>query len=624
MERRRLSLHASESSPISEFYPPHPPFVLPDDFDDELQDVVDRHDTPLPSASSAAVNPVSPGYLHSPILPSPAGYPQWVPEIPRHARNGSGGGSVGTFERQNPPDMSDRELRPQRPSGPARTPSNTYAPPRRPPQFSVHSSSQLPYSAKRPSRRDPNAQYRAQEKAYVQRVRQGPPNEWFSIGPQIMGISDIDLDLEDESPSSEAQFDNDTDYADVHLAFENEDIQPTLEELQNPKIREKLEWHSMLASVLKGDVVKQEKRRLIGTGEPKTLNDINPDVWIGVRARMCGRPEMLQKKILEYERSQIGPTLEEIISFKIKGETEIGKPPLKQVEDIVAKIENVESLYSTNRELRDHHKRADSDEFISSCDAIISWYNTTQLINTQFAILQRWVGNEELDFTLPISKPAHAADLADEGSFLDRIMKEDGLKSLQGDRYTVDVLGRPRKNNSMLEGIGEVIKKAKSTLIENSEAFAERHLPPYIEELLILISFPSRLIVEIIRVRLSYAKKMKDPGQQSPMLLDQMIVQFQLLMKIAVEIKQRYLVIAEPEPGWELPPCFEESFDTVVVDALKYYFKLLNWKLSANKNTFKEAEILEQEWDFSNEIGRQFDGGDIEVAEQFRYVGCQF
>ena len=163
-----------------------------------------------------------------------------------------------------------------------------------------------------------------------------------------------------------------------------------------------------------------------------------------------------------------------------------------------------------------------------------------------------------------------------------------------------------------------MIKKAKSTMIENAETFAERHLPPYIEELLTLINFPSRLIQEIIRMRLSYARKMKDSAQQSVMIIDQMIAQFQILMKLACRIKQEYLSISQPEPGWDLPPCIDDNFDATIVDALKYYFKMLNWKLGANKNTFKEAEILEQEWGFSNEIGRQLDGGDIEVAEQFR------
>ncbi|MDA4133627.1 MAG: hypothetical protein OK454_10980, partial [Thaumarchaeota archaeon] len=65
------------------------------------------------------------------------------------------------------------------------------------------------------------------------------------------------------------------------------------------------------------------------------------------------------------------------------------------------------------------------------------------------------------------------------------------------------------------------------------------------------------------------------------------------------------------------PPCIDEAFDQVVLDALKYYFKMLNWKLSGNKNTFKEAEVLFQEWDFANEIGRHLARGDVQVAEQF-------
>jgi mitogen-activated protein kinase kinase kinase len=96
-----------------------------------------------------------------------------------------------------------------------------------------------------------------------------------------------------------------------------------------------------------------------------------------------------------------------------------------------------------------------------------------------------------------------------------------------------------------------------------------------------------------------------------------MIAQFQILLAMAGQVKESYLVISRPEPGWDLPPCIEENFDTVVLEALKFYFKMLNWKLAANKNTFKEAEILEQEWEFCNKLGRQLQGGDVETAEQF-------
>ncbi|KAL4976383.1 hypothetical protein BDW66DRAFT_135330 [Aspergillus desertorum] len=530
----------------------------------------------------------------------------WAPVTPARPRGASIGASA--FDKMSSPAVEgtplvERDLRmQQRPSHPARTPSNTYAPQRRPPPYISFQDDRQRSSNKRTPRRNPDAQYRAQEKAYVQRIREDPQGWYSRFEDTGMGITGDASDLEDPSPSSELPFEDDAYDPDIQL-FIADDNQPSMEELKNPKNQERLEWHSMLASVLKGDVVKQEKQRLLGSAEPNRSAAQNHAIWLGVRARICGRSVALQRKLIEDARSGLGPIIEDIINFEIKGETEIGKSPIKQVEDIVEQIGKCEALYSTLKELEIAHPRVASEEYCSSRDAVLAWHNTTILINTELAILQKWVGNAELDFSKAGLKPVNS-DLSDESSFLDRIMKEDGLKTLQGE-------------HNMLNGIGAVIQKAKNTLIENATSFAKRHLPPYIEELLILINFPSRLIQEIIRVRLSYARNMKDPAQQSPILVDQMITQFQILMRAAVDIKQRYLDIARPEPGWDLPPCIDESFDTVVLDALRYYFRLLNWKLQANKNTFKEAEILEQEWDFCNEIGRQLESGDIEVAEQF-------
>ncbi|KKY27649.1 putative map kinase kinase kinase [Phaeomoniella chlamydospora] len=566
-----------------------------------------------------AVAYAPPGAIYVPPTPS-VSHPQWT-NIPTRPRVGSNG-----FEKPLSQEGGlHSEMRPQRPSAPARTPSNTYAPARRPPQFiSIHSNRNRSVSGMRSTRRDPNAQYRAQEKAYVQRVRQ--PIDWTNTDVPTPSIGySTDSETDDESPSSEYHFENDPYDPETQLFLGNEDLQPSAEDLQDPNNRERLEWHSMLASVLKGDVVKQEKQRLIGTVEHKTNEALNNEIWLGVRAKLFGRSIPMQKKLNEEARATLAPIVEDIISFKIKGEAEVGKTPLEQVKEIVAKIEKCEHLYSTRKELENAYSRAGSEAFKESCDAIISWYNTTQLINTELSILQGWVGNEELDFSKPKSKTSGTNDLTDESSFIDRVLKEDGLRSLQGDaesdaQQKDDEEPQKKKDDedrTMLGGVMKVIKKAKHTLIMNAAAFEARHLPPYVEELLILINFPSRLVQEIIRVRLSYAKKVKDSVQQSSLIIDQMISQFQILMRLACSIKQSYLAISQPEPGWELPPCIDENFDATIVEALKFYFKMLNWKLGVNKNTFKEAEILEQEWDFSNEIGRQLDGGDIEVAEQF-------
>ena len=497
--------------------------------------------------------------------------------------------------------------RTSRPSA-VRAPSNAYAPVRRPAQHSIKiNSSRRGTSSMNWSRRNPNADYRAQERAYVERIRQGlsEDEEYFieSRTPSLYYSTDSETD--DESSSNIDHLENDDFDQGPLLYYGNDEIQPSVEELKIPENRERLEWHSMLASVLTGDVVKQEKRRLIGGVEQQGENSLKTELWIGLRAKVCGRSLAAQQRMLEDGRSGVKSMIEEIIIFEVKGETETGLAAAKQVENIVNKIEKCENMYPTKQAFEAANPRATSSAYHESCDAVISWYNITALINTQLAILQSWVGNEELDFSKARLGPGQDVQLSDNSSFIDRILKEDGLKSLKGDQ-------------SLLVGLDKVIKKAKATLIEQAQAFSDRHLPPYIEELLILINFPSRLIQDIIRMRLSYARNMKDPAQHVGIMVDQLISQFQILLKLAIRIKTVHLRISKHEPGWDLPPCIDENFDGVLLDAFRFYFKMLDKKLLSNKNTFKEAEILEQEWGFSNELGRHLHGGDIEVAEQFR------
>jgi len=559
-------------------------------FDDDDEDADDI----LQFTPGSTVSNITPLTNPSSIQPS------WAAQLQPKQKGGNPG---ATYENPRPLPNGMASPRPQRPSGPARTPSNTYQPPRKPSNYMpLHTTRQRSYSSSR--RRDPVAQYRAQEKAYIQQLRQDPNNDYYDEGYTPSLAYSTDSEPDEESPSSEVHFDNDNYDQDTQLFYNNDDVQPSLEELQMPENRERLEWHSMLASVLRGDVVQQEKQRLIGTTEKKGEKALNNELWIGIRSRVCGRSLAAQKRMVEEGRAGLNPEIEAIIAFQIKGEAEVGKPAAGQVEDVVRKIERCEKLYPTSRALKDAHSRAKSEEFQDSCEAVIAWHNTTELINTELAILQGWVGNDELDFAKTTPGSPGGTGLTEDASFLERIHKDDGLKSLHND-------------HSMLLGVAEVIRKAKATLIENAAAFAQRHLPPYIEELLTLINFPSRLIQEIIRMRLNYARKMKDPTQLSAMMAEQVISQFQILLKLAVHIKQEYTIISQPEPGWELPPCIDDTFDLVVLDALKFYFKMLNSKLVGNKNAFKEAEILEQEWEFSNSIGRFLDGGDVEVAEQF-------
>lgn len=503
--------------------------------------------------------------------------------------------------------------RPQRPTAPARTPSNTYQPytQRRPnqpapPSFAASGGLHIKDpSASRPRPVGTTSTFRAQEREYVRRLRQQDYNNNDYFDAYGSG-EPYDSDSEGETPSSEGPFDT---YDDAHIMFVNtEGSQITEEDLKDSHNRERLEWHGMLEAVLTGDVVRQEKKRLIGSAdEDLGKNAHKAELWLGIRARVCGRHLPVQRRMIEEARATLDRSVSEVINFSIAGETEAGKPPIEQVRDAIQKIERIQGLYLSNTALIAALKPGIYQAYEETCAAVIAWHNVNEMINTELSILKKWVGNDDLDFQRPSEDPGR---LSDESSFLDRLMKEEGLKSLYDEHG-------PDGRKGMLERISMVTTKAKDTLVLNADGFQKRHLPPYIEELLTLISFPSRLIEDITKTRLAYAKQMKESAQQNPMMQDQMISQFQVLLKLAIKIKSEYTAMAQPEPGWDLPPCIDEGFDRVILDALKYYFKMLNWKLSGNKNTFKEAELLFQEWGFGNEIGTHLTHGDVEVAEQF-------
>jgi mitogen-activated protein kinase kinase kinase len=267
-----------------------------------------------------------------------------------------------------------------------RTPSNAYAPARRPQQFSLNSSAhRTRNSSATRSRRNPNADYRAQEKAYVQRIRQENDTDDFfdpALRTPSLGYS-TDSETDDESPSTAEYAENDPYDQETLLYYGNDEMQPSIEELKIPANRERLEWHSMLASVLTGDVVKQEKKRLIGSTEQQGDSTMKAEIWIGIRAKVCGRPLQAQRRLVDDARTKIRANLESIISFEVEGASEAGQTAAQQVEEVVKKIEKIESVYPTRQALEAAYPRAASQPYKDACDAVIAWHNTIALINTR-------------------------------------------------------------------------------------------------------------------------------------------------------------------------------------------------------------------------------------------------
>lgn len=522
---------------------------------------------------------------------------------------------VGSLKRYE--DEALRRKQPARsPNSPSRTPAGTYAPLRTP--SSGHSEE---------SRRkdDAKAQYLAQEKAYLQKIRVDLRDEYSARRLSTIGTGTGETDTEDDEDDDDSVNSDlnelgvgglggvgtsfDDEYMDIGSSYPFLEAGYSTEDLDNPEhFRERLEWQAMLSSVLTGEVVRSEKRRIRGPTENKIQDD---DLWLSIRAKVCGRAVNEQKRILDYARANIDQVFEEFSRFKVtylNDEANL-ESATEQVGKMLDKIEKCESLWRSRKAMRDEHKTYGSPEFQRRLDAVISWHNITDSINKQLDLMRKYTGNNQLDPTKPPEKPdGRTEGVMEETCLVESVLKQDNLTDIFEHRIH--------------RSVGPLIVKAREATVEYSQVFVELGLPLFHERLSNLMSFPVTLIQEIIRMRLSYARKLVNPTM---LIIDQMISDFQLYIKIGMDTLESNRAYTEPiyDKGWVFQTHADESFNETVLDCLRFLLHLLSSKfldgakLVKSYQAFKETEQLEQQYNFLRSMGRLIDGSDIIVAEQF-------
>ena len=405
-------------------------------------------------------------------------------------------------------------------------------------------------------------------------------------------------------------------------------------------------WQSFLASVLSGDVLQGESVR-IGEerGADETFRqDLGRDLWWKIRAKVRRRTEEDEKRrTIERRARLVDRVLEEVDGFVVRPSpgppgldrrlssesnvvSEDGQDSensaLDQVSYLLQKIDLIESLYPHTHALRDSKPLYRDEPFRAKIEAITSWSTTVTALQAQLGILQRWTGSNDLDITKPNTtaekalvgknryhpldgKATAASDqAADDSTFLERMMKEDRLRVTFAKRVFRD--------------LDNLIVNAKETVILHSPNFHAVQLPDFTYELVRLISFPCRLIIEVLKVRLDAAKKLTDPNV---MVIDDMIDTFRLILEIGVDKKNQYddLMAPDEEKRWKIPPCLPPDYDAILLSGLKQFFRLLQLKLRSHDRHIymREVEVLESHFDFLHQTAEAIPGGDLVVVESF-------
>ncbi|KAH3664000.1 hypothetical protein OGAPHI_004714 [Ogataea philodendri] len=429
----------------------------------------------------------------------------------------------------------------------------------------------------------------------------------------------------------------------LDILNQSDDIQLKHTE-DNGTILERLEWHLLLQSVLTGDVLTGEKTKLIKPlgdmeGENYLRVSYKEDLWLGIRSKLFGRTEEDQKRLVLFHRGLVDETLEKIMNFRLEMPEHIQSSPywtqvkfaFDQVNEILEKFERCQELWRTQKEMENEKPLCGTLEFTNRLHAMIAWTSVTCAIERESNVLKSWVGNEDLDIlrlptpTSTVSEQQHPESedhSEDEGnspkgknsvifkedrSFVERIMKEKDIEDLF--------------NKRLFASCAHWTFKAKESFLEYQQYFEKLNLPTYVDSLLVLAMFPSKLMKELVNTRLSYAKKLRNPTM---MMIDQVLEDFKLYITLALEIRASFLEYCSPREGWiSLPDYQDADFDSAILECVHHYLILLNRKLldspksSKSFRTFKEPEELEREWSFLQNLGFYIEGGSAEVATQF-------
>lgn len=460
--------------------------------------------------------------------------------------------------------------------------------------------------------------YYSQEKAYLKKIQNDTRGDHYSrtLGSAI-AHSDVDSDSDDDSDllpreamglggvgtSFDDEYtDNVTSYPFLEASYNHEEME------NDESLPERLEWQAMLASVLTGEVVQSEKRRLKTTTDVAMKED---DLWLEIRARMCARPFEAQKRSIEDSRANVEASLLEIMQFRVSDPSNLDQT-LKEVNTTLLKLEHCEQLWQCIKKIKSASPLYRDPSFQRHIHALTTWSTITEWIIREIKLLQLWTGNEAADPTLPPDIGMRNTMTEGTSSLVERVLKQEDL---------MKVLDEKIKSN-----IGPVIERARESHLNFQEEGKLIGLPVYVEGLEKLMKFPIKLIQEIVSLRLVYAKRMTNP---TTMLVDQIIEDLSLYMNTALLVKERNLEYTRPVSDIDWITYTPDSlFDKTVLDCVVFFFELSSSKFTDNSfaqahRGFNEIDNFLDQYRFLEQVGRFVKGGETVVAIQSWYV-CIF
>lgn len=377
---------------------------------------------------------------------------------------------------------------------------------------------------------------------------------------------------------------------------------------QHPLVLERFEWQTMLSNVLKGDIVKSEKTKIAKQAKNTGFNSqYSDDLWLELRAWMNGTSVEKTKKQLQALRDSTDSIFQEILDFRLHDNSTVDEAE-ELIKNLVNKYYRAVSYWSNLKEMYHSKPVTKTEKLVTRIDSMNSWLTFQSNFKARIQCLKTWVGNDELDIgAFHETSPESEEENVSRSQFAEQIMKEKDIETIF--------------QKKIFFPLAPWILEAKVAYFRYKDVMTDLNLVFSNDDLKLLVMFPTRLVIQIIQIRLAYAKKLQNPTM---MMIDQMIDDFSSYIKLSVQLKYTVMVYSN---GWPFDVSIDPDFDTTVIEAIRYLFILLHLKLidctKRSFKTFKEADELYKYWEKLKNVGHYIDGAGRVIAEEFNKLALR-
>jgi hypothetical protein len=212
--------------------------------------------------------------------------------------------------------------------------------------------------------------------------------------------------------------------------------------------KERFDWQLLLADYLTGDELETEKQRIMmHSGENgEERRTLGLSLWLGLIASTNGLSPDDVARWIDSKRSENRDAIGAIQNFICND------ADFCAAENCVEKVLNrwaaFLELFPSYKKAEDLFPEIKTSRFCENLEALQTWHSNAVNLRLQKTILQRWVG---------------AGDLSISDSFVERILKEVGIKATF--------------ESQTLSTLKLFIQKARSSISQYAQIFRQMNLP---------------------------------------------------------------------------------------------------------------------------------------------------